>query len=177
MELVYLWVEEYKNIQKQGFNFSPRFNCNYDEDSNELTIDENDDYIENFFGENINVTAIVGKNGSGKSSFLDLILELVNVFPTEIKLFSIIFKENELILNDLNMLTNIPNKDINIIQCEFSRHSRGVTTHAVKNTDAGLLDINYISLSPMLSILNNSLTFAPNKVTFIAIHTVDKELS
>ena len=47
MELVYLLVEDYKNIHKQGFNFSPRFSCEYD-----------DDYIENFFGKNINVTAI-----------------------------------------------------------------------------------------------------------------------
>ncbi len=30
MELVYLWVEKYKNIYGQGFNFSPRFSyeCN-----------------------------------------------------------------------------------------------------------------------------------------------------
>ena len=27
MELVYLWVEKYKNIEKQEFNFSPRFEC------------------------------------------------------------------------------------------------------------------------------------------------------
>ena len=71
MELVYLWVEDYKNIKKQGFNFSPRFRCEYDDVKKELTIDENDDYISDFFGENINVTAIVGKNGSGKSSVLD----------------------------------------------------------------------------------------------------------
>jgi len=75
MELVYLWVEGYKNIQKQGFNFSPRFHCEYDEEKNELTIDENDDYIENFFGDNINVTAIVGKNGSGKSSLIEIITD------------------------------------------------------------------------------------------------------
>jgi len=75
MELVYLWVEDYKNIQKQGFNFSPKFDCKYDPDTNELTIDENDDHIENFFGDNINVTAIVGKNGSGKSSVLEFILD------------------------------------------------------------------------------------------------------
>jgi len=73
MELVYLWVEEYKNIHNQGFNFSPKFNCNYDPDTNALTINENDDYIENFFGDNINVTAIVGKNGSGKSSIYEVL--------------------------------------------------------------------------------------------------------
>ena len=77
MELVYLWVEEYKNIHRQGFNFSPKFTCNYDEASNELTIDKNDDNINNFFGDNINVTAIVGKNGSGKSSVLEIIKALV----------------------------------------------------------------------------------------------------
>ena len=75
MELVYLWVEDYKNIKSQGFNFSPKFNCHYDEENNELTIDKNDDCIENFFGDNINVTAIVGKNGSGKSSLLNCIIE------------------------------------------------------------------------------------------------------
>jgi len=32
MELVYLWVEEYKNIHKQGFNFSPRFHCEFNDE-------------------------------------------------------------------------------------------------------------------------------------------------
>jgi len=85
MELVYLWVKDYKNIHKQGFNFSPRFECHYDEDKNELTIDENDNYIENFFGDNINVTAIVGKNGSGKSSIITL-LEHIESYPCELSL-------------------------------------------------------------------------------------------
>jgi len=82
LELVYLWVEDYKNIKKQGFNFSPRFRCGYDEKTNELTIDENDDYIPDFFGENINVTAIVGKNGSGKSSILDYLNSKPTLFIT-----------------------------------------------------------------------------------------------
>ncbi len=86
MELVYLWVEEYKNIHRQGFNFSPRFECKfhdeYDEkgklkDNCKLEIKE-DEYIKDFFGENINVTAIVGKNGSGKSSILEILDSLTN---------------------------------------------------------------------------------------------------
>ena len=76
MELVYLWVEDYKNIQKQGFNFSLRFRCEYDEEKNELKIVDKEEtgesYPKNFFGDNINITAIVGENGSGKSSLVKL---------------------------------------------------------------------------------------------------------
>jgi len=87
LELVYLWVEDYKNIHRQGFNFSSRFNCHYDGEI--LTIKENVDekgnkqYIENFFGDNINVTAIVGKNGSGKSSVLHSLIESNDTFFSE----------------------------------------------------------------------------------------------
>lgn len=72
MELVYLWVEKYKNIENQGFNFSPRFTCKYDKDKNEITIEEKKDYV-SIFPPNINVTAIVGENGSGKSTLIEII--------------------------------------------------------------------------------------------------------
>jgi len=85
MELIYLWVENYKNIEKQGFNFSPRFNCKYNPDTQELTIDKNDDYV-NIFPENINITAIVGENGSGKTTLLE---EIITTMPTGIVLYLI----------------------------------------------------------------------------------------
>ncbi|QKF78036.1 AAA family ATPase [Arcobacter defluvii] len=74
MELVYLWVEEYKNIENQGFRFSPRFEFHYDKDSKKLTKvrDESTTY-KSIFPDNINITAIVGENGTGKSSLLKLI--------------------------------------------------------------------------------------------------------
>jgi len=73
MELVYLWVEEYKNIKNQGFNFSPRFTCEYNEITKKLTIEEKKDYV-SIFPENINITAIVGENGSGKSGLIETLL-------------------------------------------------------------------------------------------------------
>ncbi|MEV9499293.1 AAA family ATPase [Aliarcobacter butzleri] len=92
MELVYLWVEDYKNIKKQGFNFSPRFRCEFkdeyekyiDTDGKEkerlkndckLIINEDKDYI-SIFPDNINITAIVGENGSGKSSLLESLIDI-----------------------------------------------------------------------------------------------------
>jgi len=74
MQLIYLYIDNYKNIKKQGFNFSPEFTCNFDGDS--LTIEDNKDYI-NIFPDNVNVTALVGKNGSGKSSIFKFILMLI----------------------------------------------------------------------------------------------------
>ena len=79
MELVYLWVEKYKNIIGQGFNFSPRFECSYDEKKEELAINENKDYV-SIFPKNINVTAIVGENGSGKSNLLEIINYMYQLF-------------------------------------------------------------------------------------------------
>ncbi|MDD3834904.1 MAG: ATP-binding protein [Sulfurimonas sp.] len=95
MELVYLWVEEYKNIKNQGFNFSPRFTCDFKAEYEKYT-DENGkekerlkdkcelvinpkEFVENFFGENINITAIVGENGSGKSSVLEFLAEIFRI--------------------------------------------------------------------------------------------------
>ncbi len=83
MELVYLWVEDYKNIQKQGFNFSPRFDCSYKNDKLKIIDKEKtkEPYLKNFFDNkgNINITAIVGKNGSGKSNILECLSEIFRI--------------------------------------------------------------------------------------------------
>lgn len=104
MELVYLWVEDYKNIQKQGFNFSPRFRCEYDEDTKELNIVDKEEtgefYPKNFFGDNINVTAIVGENGSGKSNLIKCIGNNFN-------------KKNSIYFNNSVFYTDFPMNFIN----------------------------------------------------------------
>jgi len=110
MELVYLWIEEYKNIKNQGFNFSPRFECKYE--NGELSIEEKE--YQSIFPDNINITAIVGKNGAGKSGVLELIfsLNIKNWYSKYIK----IFKYNDKLYVFSNIFNLIIN-DRNIISC------------------------------------------------------------
>lgn len=65
MELVYVWIEKYKNIVNQEFNFSSKFKC-FKKD--EKLIINTREYIQSLFPNNINITAVVGANGSGKSN-------------------------------------------------------------------------------------------------------------
>lgn len=121
MELLYVWVENYGNIRRQGFNFSPNYWFEVDEDYN--IIDKTDEkkkkgeLIEQpkgFFGDNIsNITAIVGKNGSGKSNLLELILEVIHFLNTR-----------NLIKGDINKAFKIKILDSDGNVQEFSNNYR-----------------------------------------------------
>jgi AAA15 family ATPase/GTPase len=78
MELIYIWVDNYRNIQNMGFNFSPRFNVDFNKQNEQsehptLLIKENSSYIKLFEEKVDNITGIIGKNGSGKTNILDLL--------------------------------------------------------------------------------------------------------
>lgn len=80
-ELIYLWIEKDENecFEKQGFNFSPNFCVKYDAVEKKLQIKE----IENinvFRDANVsNVTAVVGKNGTGKTTLMQYITALNDI--------------------------------------------------------------------------------------------------
>jgi predicted ATP-binding protein involved in virulence len=115
MELVYLWVEDYKNIHKQGFNFSPNFDVEFTpvyenkklSDKSELKITPKENPLKDFFGKNINVTAIVGENGSGKSSLLELLIAYLNCYISGLNDKNYLF-----IIEKSNKLYVISNFDI-----------------------------------------------------------------
>ena len=69
-----------KNLETEKFYAFNRF---FDIETKRLNFDLLEKY-EGFFGENIFVSAIVGKNGSGKSSILDLVYRIINNLGNEI---------------------------------------------------------------------------------------------
>lgn len=78
MEILYIWLQEYKNFKEQGFNFSSEYIFDVKKKGKNkyaLNIKKNNGYIPNFFErQNIsNITAIIGQNGSGKSNILEFI--------------------------------------------------------------------------------------------------------
>lgn len=82
IKLHYIWFKDYYGFHNQGFSFSSKYKFTYDPDVGKygkITLEKKDvDYIENFFGNNIDVTAVVGQNGTGKTTLLRFIQQLRN---------------------------------------------------------------------------------------------------
>ena len=102
-QLLFVWVEKFRNIENVGFNFSNQYEINYDRQENEIIVHTVDGesafkenhtkllfnnekhYLEDFFQiQNINnvtisqVSALIGKNSSGKSNIIDFILTAIS---------------------------------------------------------------------------------------------------
>lgn len=77
-EIVFFWLENYRNIKNQGINFGSKYIYSFSFENKKIVVTRelNSKHIDGFFqneeNNNIsNITAIVGENGSGKSNFLD----------------------------------------------------------------------------------------------------------
>lgn len=116
MNLIFIWIEKYKKIE----NFQTNFGSNYyiELKENHISINTNKNFISDFFEINksdidIQMSAIVGENGTGKSTLLDFILEYVKKGGFE-KGFITIFEERGKIYIDTNIDVTVEDKE-NII--------------------------------------------------------------
>jgi len=73
MELLYVYIDKYRNFAKQEIHFSNKFKISYSKSDKKLSIVKNEDYIDIYPKNIAGITAIVGMNASGKTSLLDLI--------------------------------------------------------------------------------------------------------
>lgn len=74
MELLYIWIDNYNNLFDQSFLFSEDYSISFNSNVKKIEIHKNDNqHIQIFDHTFLNITAIVGINGSGKSSLFSLI--------------------------------------------------------------------------------------------------------
>lgn len=76
-QLVFFWIEKYRNLRNAGFNFGSEYVFSVESVDGTLVVDKvkNEKYMPDFFLSETkkrvrNVSAIIGENGSGKSNLL-----------------------------------------------------------------------------------------------------------
>lgn len=81
-ELIFIWIKDYRCLKEQEFNFSPKYQINFDSNTAIINIKSID--CLNIFNYNniLNVSAIIGENGSGKTSLLNF-LNSLSMTPLE----------------------------------------------------------------------------------------------
>lgn len=179
---IYKFYDDYKFLDKNG---------NEVLNSDEVTSITYESTIpEIFFGENINISAIVGKNGSGKSSLIELLYVAMYNFavdkkiikPEENKPFNFDFKNLNNVKNDYNIDTISENttkeveKSIKILhQFNYNLHNKYKEIVDAQKVDKINVQIFYqitkeiyilqfkddaIEIYRLDQILNDSSTFA-----------------
>jgi energy-coupling factor transporter ATP-binding protein EcfA2 len=77
MELKYIWVKKYNIIIEQGFSLSHSGSDDFQYEAKNLHVKKRPSPILNFGKQIMSITAIAGQNGSGKSSFCEVILRAI----------------------------------------------------------------------------------------------------
>ncbi|WP_102694163.1 AAA family ATPase [Rummeliibacillus pycnus] len=73
MELIYTWIEKFRNYNEAELNFSEKFIIKYDRYNENIKITPNKSYSTIYPEYITNINAIVGKNSVGKTNLLDVI--------------------------------------------------------------------------------------------------------
>lgn len=81
MELIYLWIDGYKNLKNFNISLNPSYEGYIDNEKDKsehlkIILKENTNHL-NIFGENLNIMTIIGQNGSGKSNIINALSSIL----------------------------------------------------------------------------------------------------
>lgn len=104
MQICFIWIKQFKSLRNYSLNLSSDYKFNFDQKKNSIDLHEEPTLPKGFFGENISgVSALLGVNGSGKTTTLEMICRCITEHHR--------FKENYILVYKVDrifyMSTNI----------------------------------------------------------------------
>lgn len=143
LELMFLYINEYKLFQNTEINLNARYNINFKD--GQLYINKNENFVD-LFGEDINLKIFCGKNGTGKTTIINILRDIDKISP----------KHCILVLKDKNNKFITNKRGLNIIVEDYL----SPTTCNTAMDDS----FNIASLSMSLSKQNNVLYCTKRKL-------------
>lgn len=178
LKLCYIWIREFRGFQDTGFNFSSSEKFKFDSHSNYIHCDKINDLPIDFFGSSItDVTALIGRNGSGKSNALELVCKLLKGGKSSTTSDFLIITEEDgqrVCYNNLKYNLGITsNISINIV--DYNRkidplkiiYFSNVFDQRIHNFDRDISDISNNYRYPRSRYKNKSTTDFQKQIIFI----------
>lgn len=153
MELLYIWIDRYNNIKDQEFHFSSDFNIKFNKELKKLEFGRSEvKKLELFYETFLNITAIIGKNGSGKSSLYSFIKEIFSR--------SYIYHNRSIVVtksldNKIYIIDNFSKNGEKIIEEEYFDESTPIII--VNNNDNVINSVYLIAHSNSFSIFTKNI--------------------
>ena len=144
-KLIYFYCKDLRGFDDTEFNFSSKYKIHFEKEDE--TLDEIDiqpgkliksevdkNYIDNFFGNNIELNAIIGNNGAGKSTLLKELFDFGNIRHFIILVFECLEEKKFIIFyyDIINSKTYWVDKKLNettLLEIPFSEYIEDFDEH------------------------------------------------
>lgn len=128
MKICYIWVKKFRNLENFGISLSSEHEFHYEMSTHSISRVDKNKLPDNFFYDGIiDVSALIGENGSGKSNCIELICMVLKGGKSRVKSdFIIITEDNGYFTTHQNFSNSTP-AAYNNFEATNERYDRSIS--------------------------------------------------